>query len=304
MARGARLLFHDPGLPMSVAVFTALLLLLQLLATVLLAAQSVHMLLLSRAGLQVEVRAEATQQDIQEFYAAVQGAPSVEEAAFVSSEQAYERQRTQDPELIAFIEQYGLDNPFPDTFSITLHSVADYADFLAFIESDRWSGVIEPSILSTVAEQERDMRHVLEITAGIRTAVIVLLSMAGIALLFLVVAFIRQRTVNRRKELELERLLGASRSAVMVPFITETSILLFFALALSSIIIGIFLFWLPSLAPALSVDGALRQLLPEAKPLFLSLFPLVLLLEAAAIPVLSLAGASLGLRHEPKKKAA
>lgn len=274
---------------------SAVMLLVQLLCVFLLSARAAGTLLAAGAGVRIEVAATAEDQQVQEFYAAVRSQPFVDRVMLVSSEQAYEQQRQRDPDLIAFFETYGLENPFPDTFSVTLSSVDAYDALVEFVRQPRWQGVLTSSFLSAASKQENDMRVFLHAAEGVGTVAWALLILALAVLCFAIVEWVTRATLRRRNELMLERVLGGSPVPIALPLVCEMTALLWVALLAGSIACIGALQLLPQLMPALATESAFRLLVADMTPVLVHWYPWIVLLQAAVLPFAAVGGVWLAM---------
>ncbi len=298
LKRGIVQLSRDRSWGMTLALLTALMVLVQLLLVFLLGVQGVNNVLSSRGAIQLEVLGSATDQSVQELYAALRNQPFVADVEYITREQAFERQKLADPELIAFIEEYNLENPFPDTFSVTLSALGDYDAFSTFVQQDRWRSVVNPSFLSSVTAQEREVRSLLSITGAVRTLTSLFLFISFLVVGFVIVEWAARTMSHRSDEVMLEHLLGAPPHAVVLPFAAEVMILLAASLIIGSALVLAAVTALPVILPGLLVEDAFRILRSEIMPLIMSLFPLLALLELLLLPALAFAGTVLGARKQ------
>lgn len=275
---------------------TALVLLLQLLAVFLLGAQGAGRFLESRAALRIEVLSTASEPDIQDLYAALRAQPFIRDIRFVTRGQAYETQRKSNPELVAFLEEYKMENPFPDTFSVTLASLAGYGAFQEFLRAPRWKSVVNAGNFSTLTEQERQTRTLLQAAGVVRTLTALFLCLAFVLLCFAVFEWVVRSMMRRRQELLLEHLLGAPPLALLLPLAVEMAVLLLCAVAFSAAGITVFLLLLPRILPALTLEAPFAELREAVVPLLRSALPLLFLLELFVMPLLALGGTVLGSR--------
>lgn len=298
LTRALHQISRDRSWGATLTLLTALMVLMQLLVVFLLGANGVNRLLVSRSAIQLEVLESAQDQDVQELYAALRGQPFSESVSFVTREQAYELQKQRDPELISFLEEYNLTNPFPDTFSVTLHSLSDYDAFAAFVQQERWRSVVNPSYLSSVTRQEHEVRSLLEVTGGIRTLTALFLFIAIVVLCFVIVEWATRTTMRRGDELTLENLLGAPSHAVLLPFAAEMAILLLCALALGTVLVLMLIALLPLIMPAIALEQVFAQLQTHVMPSLYAFLPFLILLEIVLFPVLAFAGTMLGVHRK------
>lgn len=292
--RGLLLLQREPTWGTTLTLLSVALVLVQLLMVMLLSVYGVNRLLSSQAALRLEAIASASDQDIQTFFAAVHANKDVESVSFVTKEQAYEEQRRRDPELAAFLDQYHLDNPFPDTFVITLTSLDSYDSFRTFIEQDQWQSVVNSSFLSNVNTQERQIRDLLSITDALRSVTYVFLFVACALLLFVVLELVTRTVHLHKDELFLENTLGATPVAVLLPYIAEMTILLVAATIIATALVAALIVLLPLLMPALTADTPFRVFSGEMRPILLYVFPWIVLLELCLMPAIAYVGTFLG----------
>ena len=100
--RGVRTLRREHDWLGTLGALTGIFILLQLLGLGLATATAGETLLKERTELQLELRAGTNDRDISDLMTALQDLPYVAKAAFMTREQAYDRARRADPELIGF----------------------------------------------------------------------------------------------------------------------------------------------------------------------------------------------------------
>jgi cell division protein FtsX len=296
--RGITTLLREREWGTSLGALFGVFLLVQLLLVILVGAQGIQMLLKERTDLRLEVRQGAPMQDVQEFFSVLQRQEYVQDAAYITKEQAYERARTHDPELIAFLEEFGMGNPFPDTIGTTLRSLDDYPIFRSFIERAEWQHVMNPAFLSEVTDQEKQVYELLRFANAGKALTAFVLIVVGAILLFITTELVRRRVLGRSNEVLVEKLVGSSPLAMFVPFATEACILLLLAIIISILTSIALIVVFPLLVPALKAGGALSALGSQIAPLIRSTLPAYFILEIALIPVMATVGTWLGMHHE------
>ncbi|MFH1443872.1 MAG: permease-like cell division protein FtsX [Candidatus Peregrinibacteria bacterium] len=270
--------------------------LFQFLLLGLLAAAAVQSLLLSHSDLRLEIRPAASRGEVQQLLSAVLELPYVERAVYITREQALARIKTEDPTLTEFFEKFQVDNPFPDTIGVTLKSLNDYSAFSAFLSNARWQQLVDPALLSSITHQEERVHELLRVAHGGQNLAVILLVLACIILFFTIVEFTRRSALSRSEEVHVEILVGSDRFALTLPFIWEATILLWGSIAVSAVLLTVFLLILPTLVPALSSGGALAPLFAAAAPIVTVALPLTIVLEMLLAPLLAVAGAWMGVR--------
>lgn len=273
-------------------------LLIQMLLSGLILGEAVERVLRQRTDLRLELEPGLTDQAIREFIVALQELPAVADARYITKEQAYEQARTADPDLVAFLEEFGLENPFRDTVGVTLRALDDYDSFVAFLEQPRWQRTVNPRFLSQATGQEAQVRSLLRLTSAGRSLGTIVLGIGIAALLFIVTELTRAQALARHDEVLVERLVGAQTLSIVIPFATEALALLMAAIIGSALLGTLLLGTLPLLVPELQNEGILAPLRSMSSTLFWSRGPLLLALEILLAPALAWAGAWLGIAQE------
>ncbi|MDD4319745.1 MAG: permease-like cell division protein FtsX [Candidatus Peribacteraceae bacterium] len=295
MGRGWLTVRRERGWLPTLGVLFGVLLTAQLLLLSVLGAHAAERVLRSQMEVRVDIRSTAADKDIQALYAVLRGLPAVAEAAFVTKEQMYERERQRDPDLIAFLEQFHLANPFRDTVVARVREVEGTDAVTALVRGPEWAGVVDPAFSSKTAEQLRGMREALRAVGVGQWASLLFLCLMGAVLLLVLMETVRRRALGRREEVTVERLTGASDFAVLVPFATEGALLLQMAFFLSVVAVLGGLYLLPAVVPLLW-EGAFAPFSREMGRMNASWLPLLLVLEFLALPFLSFLAAWLALR--------
>jgi len=191
-----------------------------------------------------------------------------------------------------------MGNPFPDTVSVTLRSLDDYPVFRSFIEQPEWKNVMNPSFLSEVTDQEKQVYELLRFTHAGKALTAIILAVVGAILLFITTELVRRRVLGRSNEVLVEKLVGSSPLAMFVPFATEACILLLLAIVISMMVSIALIVVFPLLVPALKSDGALSALGTHIAPLIRTTLPAYFFLEIVCIPLMASVGTWLGMHHE------
>ena len=146
----------------------------------------------------------------------LQSIAGVQNAIYISKEEAMDRLKGQMPHHSALLENLK-ENPLPDAFEVTLQAAARDSDELQFL-SERIQN------LTAVEEVEYGQQWIQRFTN-----IINLFSIAGYgigALFFMATVFIVANTIrlvlySRRDEIEIMRLVGATDRFIKIPFYLE-----------------------------------------------------------------------------------
>jgi len=277
------------------AAFVALFVLLQCLLLFAFSVRGINRLLLERAGLHLEVLPSARDQDIQELYGSLQALPSVEHVEYVPKEKAYEQERLSDPELVAFLEQYKLSNPFPDSFIVTLSGIDQYASFLTFIQQEKYRAILDPSFLTAVSNQQRDLHGILQLTSAFQAIAFAFAGLAAVVLFMMMAEYVSRSLAARGGEFFLQDVLGAPRLSLSSVLASEMVILTLVALLLATLLTAAAVVLLPLLVSSMGSDDVFIQLQTAVAPFLTFALPLTIVAEITALPLLAWVTASVGV---------
>lgn len=296
--RGIVSVFREEGWATSMGSLFGVLLIGQMLLLLAVGVQGGLQLLKERTDLRLQIRSTATDAQIQDLFQNVRQLPYVEDAVYVTREQAYERQKQRDPALIDFLVKFGIDNPFPDTLGVRLKRLEDYPAFLQFLKQPVFATVVDPSFLSTTTDQEQQVERLTEVVFASRTVLIFVVGLTVAVLLFVVIELIRRKALLKRQELFVEQLVGASNSDILLPFMVEMVCLLFFALLCSYVVIAAIVLLLPVFLPALSTGGMFGQWSGASLKVLFSWSPWTVFFELLLILFLSVIGTLIALKSQ------
>ncbi len=297
IARGMLSLKRDRTWGAMLAVLAGVAFLAQLFVFMAAGVQAGDSLLRAQTDVRLKIKPDASDQGVQEFFIAVQSLPSVEEATLITKEQAYEQEKRINPTFVSFIEQYNLQNPFPDTIAVRLKSLQSYDVFAEFTKQTQWQAVIDPDFLASATNQEEQVRELLTITKAASVLAYVLVGIIILVLIFVLAEIVRTRSIEREDEILVERYMGAYDFSILLPFIVESCVLLFFALVIGAIGIAALALVLPVMIPSLGLGGVFYELHEATKNVLVFWSPYLLGFELLMIPVLAYVGAAMGIRN-------
>ncbi len=301
--RGATTLRTERDWGGSLGTFIGIFILLQILGLGLAVAMGAERMLQERTAVQLELQDGVSDADVSNFIISLQELPFVARATFVTKEQVYDRARASDPELIGFLEEYGLRNPFHDSVTITLSSLHQYRSLMNVLEGSTWQEMIDPSFLSEANAEREYIGSLLKLTEGMRSLALFVLCIGAATLLATVITLAKTRAIARSEEVLVERLAGAQTATILLPFIAEASILMSIAAVVSIALATAIAASAPLLLPALASSGVLHELWIAVRQLLWSFIPMALLIELLLIPCLATIGTWLGLSgriHSPR----
>ncbi|WP_304324653.1 permease-like cell division protein FtsX [Corynebacterium frankenforstense] len=173
----------------------------------------------------------------------LEGADGVDEVTFRSREQSYQR----------FVEVFGESDPrlveetSPDALPAALHvRLADPLDTTPL------DPVRDMDHVAEVVDQVDDLRGATDNLDAVRNATFLLAAIQAVAAIFLIANMVQIAAYNRRDEMSIMRMVGASRWYTQAPFVLEAvfATIIGAALATGGLLLG----------KGLVIDKALRGL--------------------------------------------
>ena len=145
----------------------------------------------------------------------VRAMPEVASVEFVTADEALARFRQQLAEqgredLTGYLDS----NPLPASLEVKLKDPHVFGNVVDVLRA-------ATSVVATVKEVQKLVDEVLTVTNVLRTVGLVVLSLVGLTVLFIIVNTIRLAVVARAEEIEIMRLVGASDAFIRWPFVFE-----------------------------------------------------------------------------------
>ena len=295
--RGLLSAIRQEGWGVSVASLFGVLFLGQIIILLAIGAHAGLILLKEQTDIRLEVLETATDMQIQDLLQKLLGLPYLEKGGvlYVTREQAFERERKRDPQLIAFLTKFGITNPFPETIGIRLRSLDDYPKLRKFLEQPVFAKTINPRFLSQSTDQESQIYKLIDVVSAARMFLLFIVALLILALVFLVVELVRRRILLKRRELFVEQLVGATPLSILLPFSVEIAALLLAALLISLVFVGACVVALPVLIPSLAPGGLFYAWSSITGAMFTSLLPWLLIAELLTLPAIAAVGTTASL---------
>lgn len=277
--RGLQNIIREPGWGTALGSLVGVLVLAQMLVLLVFSVHAGLELLRQSTDLRLEILSTATDVQIQDLIQSVRRLPYVDDVIYITREQALERQRKRDPDLVTFLTTFGIDNPFPETLGVRLKELSQYASFVEFLRRPVYARVVDPSFLSKTTDQEQQVVRLTEAVAASEIALLFVVGLLVIVVLFIVVELVRRRAGAKREELFVEQLVGANRLTILLPFCTEILVLLLAALALSAAFAAAGVAVFPSILPSFGTGGMFASWFQVTQQTLLAALPWLLSLE-------------------------
>jgi cell division transport system permease protein len=213
------------GAPSMAAIVTTIvtIVLLGVLIPIFQAAQAKNENIRDQLSVRVAIFDDATGAEIQDLRGQLSAIPHVKSVQYIDKKEALAELKADLPKDSGDILQQLNSNPLPRNFIVK----ADDAQFLDSIRE----GICPPgpsgnaqcvsSIIDTVFDRSQDRAKVEQVTGALKLVLTILTALLVIASLMLVGNTIRLSIYARRREVEVMRLVGATRWFIRWPFMIE-----------------------------------------------------------------------------------
>lgn len=175
-----------------------------------------------RIDISIYLKDEVTEKQRDELTQKLQDLPNVKSVEYISKEQAldnYRRDNQDDLELQLAISQ--TDNYLPASLKIKPHDPLRNDDIRTLVESPEIKQ-LQSAETSYSGERKEAIDKITNATAFFRQAVSISVIVFAIISMLIIFNTIQMTIFNRRDELTIMRLLGASNWYIRGPFIVET----------------------------------------------------------------------------------
>jgi len=175
----------------------------------------------SQLNIQVGIFDDATQNEIQALESKVAAIPHVEEVTFISKTEALATLRSELKDK-TIVEQLNT-NPLPASLEIKADDAANLPairEAILPVGSDGKQQPISP-IVNNIFDRQQASQQIEQVTSALKIVLTVMTALLIAASLMLVGNTIRLSIYTRRREVEVMRLVGATRWFIRWPFMIE-----------------------------------------------------------------------------------
>lgn len=168
----------------------------------------------------------------------LQGIANVKSVDYIDKDEALERYRkdnSEDVSLLTAVSQ--IDNPLPASLLIKMHDVNEIDSIRAFLETDEHKQ-LQSAPISYSGETKEAIDKISKSTLVLRQVAAVGVLIFTLVSVLIIFNTIQMAIFNRRDEITIMRLLGASTAYIRGPFVVETIIYGILAGVTSVIICG------------------------------------------------------------------
>ena len=185
----------------------------------------------SAQGIQVFVKNEATQEQIDELGSKLKGINGVNTVEFVSKEDALKQMKERFGDQQDLLAGYEENNIFPASYVVTMTDLSkskEVQDQILTFEN-----------VKKITSKDDTVSTLINLANGIKIVTGVILLLLVIISIFIIANTIKLTVHARRREISIMKYVGATNGFIRWPFIVEGMIIGIFASIISIVIVGL-----------------------------------------------------------------
>lgn len=192
----------------------------------------------SKIDVSVFLKDSVTPEQTQQLLAQIKALPSVQSVQYLSKNQAlqqYESENAGNTQLLQAIDE--TDNPLPATINIKPSNLNQINQIRNFVDQPKVVA-LQSNPASDSGDQREAIDKITHATDILRRVGITAVLVFAVISVLIIFNTIQMAIFNRRDELQIMRLLGASTGYIRGPFVVETVIYGIFSAVVSVLIIN------------------------------------------------------------------
>lgn len=177
-----------------------------------------------KINLTIYLESDVEEPQIQAIQQYLENQPEVTEVIFLSQEDALNSLSQKSPSSVDFLENYGLENPLPNSFKVKTLNLEDQEIIQERIQASAY----KEDLLETRLEKERkntiqkviqNLIYIKDTSLNAFLGILIIFGLAGSLITF---NAIKTSLFNRRNEIQIMQLVGATLSRIRSPFLLES----------------------------------------------------------------------------------
>ena len=242
-------------------------------------------------NIQVGLFADATQGEIAALHGKLEAIPHVSSVELVSKAEALKELREELGTKKATEMTSGLhENPLPVSYRITPDDAANLGGIRAAIIPPEGQGQRISPIVNNIFDRQEGAKRIEQVTSALKIVLTVITVLLILASLMLVGNTIRLSIYTRRREVEVMRLVGATRWFIRWPFMIEGVVVGF-----AGGLVAILILWIGKITVVDPLSSSFSPLAAQNNSTLA--FPALVAILFAAAVVVSTIGSGLTLRR-------
>lgn len=178
----------------------------------------------NKIDISVFLKDTVTEQQAQDFVSQIKKQPAVKSVTYLDKAaalRAFMEQNQGNAQLLQAVNE--TDNPLPATVKIKPYDLNRIEDIRQFVSASQWEK-LQSDPVSDNGDRRATIDKITHATNILRRAGIVAVVIFALISVLIIFNTIQMAIFNRRDELQIMRLLGASTGYIRAPFVVETVI--------------------------------------------------------------------------------
>lgn len=193
----------------------------------------------AKLDISVEVQDAATLDQVQVLIKEMQILPAIRTVTYISKGEALENFKKDHPDLTDFLQTYNINNPLPATLRINVTDPKHYQEVINFLDHKENSTIINlAKARDNFTERDR-IAQLVNITDTVKYFLYFFITLFVVIGVLIIVATVQLTLQQRKRELSIMQVVGASFRRILSPFIWESILLSILSTALALVVLAI-----------------------------------------------------------------
>lgn len=167
----------------------------------------------SQQGMRVIISEDATEDEIANMETEIRNIDGVNQITFYSQEDALASIKERLGGNLEILEEYEVDNPFPDSYFVTLTDLT--------LNAQVQEQILQIKGVEEITARDDTMSSLATVANGIQMATVALLVILVVISIFIISYTIKLTVYARRREISIMKYVGATNGFIRGPFIVE-----------------------------------------------------------------------------------
>lgn len=189
------------------------------------------------------IKETTTYESAQEIKKDISALPGVTSVIYTSKEDALKKIKTTHPDLSLALEKYALGNPLPASINVVTDHPKYHEDVSKFLENDKYKSYLSSVVTGSDNESNAIItsvsKNLLKLTNFAHQLIFWLIMIFIVGGTLIILNAIQMAIFNRKKEIEVMKLVGAPYWLIRLPYIIESVTYGILAVILSFIMLSI-----------------------------------------------------------------
>ncbi|MBI4835997.1 MAG: FtsX-like permease family protein [Candidatus Abawacabacteria bacterium] len=191
----------------------------------------------AKLDVSIEVQENVPLEKVQTLIKEIEILPAIRSVTYISKNDALEIFRKDHPDLTEFLQTYNINNPLPALIRINVKDPKDYQEVLNFLDRRENSTIINLTKARDNFSERSRIEQLIGITDTVKYFLYFFITLFIVIGVLIIVATVQLSLQQRKRELSIMQVVGASFRRILSPFIWESVLLSIFSTLLASAVL-------------------------------------------------------------------